>query len=309
MPDLAFDLRHLKYAMLVAEHGSFRRAADATNIPQSTISRRIQLLEAQLGVALFERSRTGARPTHSGERFIREATFGAEHLSQAVSDLRQIQRGYSGVLRVGLVGSLASGFLADLFFRYRRTFPNIDIKVDENCSQSSAASVLNGRSDVAFVCGAPRLIGCHTRELWSERIFLAVPTWHRLASSEGVTLDDIRGEAFIVRADGAGSEIEDYLVRRLSAPSFRPRIVAQNVGRENLLNLVARGFGLTLTSESALGTSYSDVTFVPLSTPAEAVDFSVLWRTTNENPALRTLLKLCAVGPMTPPGEDGTSRT
>ncbi|HEX7858170.1 MAG TPA: hypothetical protein VF503_31185 [Sphingobium sp.] len=53
-------------------------------------------------------------------------------------------------------------------------------------------------------------------------------------------------------------------------------------------------FGLTLTSESALGTSYSDVTFIPLNTPAEAVEFSVLWRTTNENPALRILLKLCA---------------
>lgn len=266
MPDLAFDLRHLKYAMLVAEHGSFRRAADVTNIPQSTISRRIQLLEAQLGVALFERSRTGSRPTHSGERFIRDATFGAEHLSRAVSDLRQLQRGYSGVLRVGLVGSLASGFLADLFCRYRRKFPNIEIIVDEDCSQSSAAAVLNGRLDVAFVCGSPQLNGCRTRELWSEHIFLAVPTWHRLASNKSVALDDARGEAFIVRAHGPGPETEDYLVRRLSAPSFRPRIVAQNVGGENLLNMVARGFGLTLTCESALGTSYSGVTFVPLST-------------------------------------------
>jgi len=45
VPDLAFDLRYLKYAMLAAEHGSFRRAAEALNLSQSTISRRIQLLE------------------------------------------------------------------------------------------------------------------------------------------------------------------------------------------------------------------------------------------------------------------------
>ena len=45
VPDLALDLRYLKYAMLVAEHGSFRRAASILNLSQSTISRRIQLLE------------------------------------------------------------------------------------------------------------------------------------------------------------------------------------------------------------------------------------------------------------------------
>ena len=55
MPDLAFDLRHRPYAMLVAEHGSFRRAADVLELSQSTISRRVQSLERRLGVTLFDR--------------------------------------------------------------------------------------------------------------------------------------------------------------------------------------------------------------------------------------------------------------
>lgn len=85
VPDLAFDLRYLKYAMLVAEHGSFRRAASVLNLSQSTISRRIQLLERRLGVPLFERNHAGARTTLAGERFMRDAIVGAEHLQQAVS--------------------------------------------------------------------------------------------------------------------------------------------------------------------------------------------------------------------------------
>ncbi|EJU15037.1 LysR family transcriptional regulator [Sphingomonas sp. LH128] len=296
MPDLAFDLRHLKYAMLVAEHGSFRRAADATNIPQSTITRRIQLLEAQLGVALFERSKTGARPTYSGERFIREATFGAEHLSRAVTDLRQVRSAHSGVLRVGIVGSLASGFLADLLNRFHRKHENIDVVVEESSSQSIAAGVSQSRLDVAFVCGSPQLAGCQIRPLWRERILLAVPAAHTFAASVSVNLEDVRDEVFIVRAHGPGPEIEDYLVRQLSGPSFRPRIVAHNVGAENLLNMVARGFGVTLSSESALGTSYSGVRFIGLSNEQEVVGFSILWRTTNENPAMRALLQLSAEG-------------
>ncbi|WP_426435835.1 LysR family transcriptional regulator [Bradyrhizobium genosp. P] len=44
MPDIAFDLRYLKYAILAAETGSFRRTAEVLGISQSTLSRRVQLL-------------------------------------------------------------------------------------------------------------------------------------------------------------------------------------------------------------------------------------------------------------------------
>lgn len=52
MPDLAFDLRYLQYALVVVECGSFRRAADMLNLSQSTVSRRIQLFERRIGADL-----------------------------------------------------------------------------------------------------------------------------------------------------------------------------------------------------------------------------------------------------------------
>lgn len=142
MPDLALDLRFLRYAILVAEHGSFRRAADAMNLSQSTVSRRIQLLERRVGVPLFERSRSGVRPTPAGERFIREAAFGAEHIRQAVSSLSMEKRGQIGELKIGLMASLASGFLADVLEAFHFRFPNIDIKIEEATAQATAAGVL-----------------------------------------------------------------------------------------------------------------------------------------------------------------------
>src|SRR3546814_11137692 len=71
--------------------------------------------------------------------------------------------------------------------------------------------------------GDPRLPGCHTQDLWSERIFIALPDRHLLASSRDITLQDVRGEVFLVEADAAGPAIEDYLVRRLSGPGLRPK--------------------------------------------------------------------------------------
>ncbi|WP_354202019.1 LysR family transcriptional regulator [Bradyrhizobium sp. JR4.1] len=153
MPDLSLDLRYLRYAILVAEHGSVRRTADILNIRQSTVSRRIQLLERRIGVQLFERSRSGARTTLAGERFLREAAVGAEHLREAVNGLTLARRGHFGGLRIGLMASLASGFLADLHGAYHSRFPGIEIKLDEATSQVNASAVLNGRLDAAFIPG------------------------------------------------------------------------------------------------------------------------------------------------------------
>jgi len=58
---LAFDLRQLRYALAAAEYRSFRRAADALHVKESTLSRRIRQMEERLGVALFERSRAAVR--------------------------------------------------------------------------------------------------------------------------------------------------------------------------------------------------------------------------------------------------------
>src|SRR3546814_4274967 len=55
MPDLSLDLRHLRYALAAAQHQSFRRAAATLDVSQSTLTRRVQLLEHRIGFRIFDR--------------------------------------------------------------------------------------------------------------------------------------------------------------------------------------------------------------------------------------------------------------
>ncbi|QNA86683.1 LysR family transcriptional regulator [Sphingomonas sp. So64.6b] len=292
MPDLALDLRYLRYALAAAEHGSFRRAATALGLPQSTVSRRIQLLEASLGASLFERKRTGVRPTPAGDRFLKEAIISASRLHRAAQELILARRGNQGELRIGLVASFARGFLSDLIGAYRAAFPRIRIELFEETPQANLAGVMNGRLDVAFLAGKPIISECSSLHLWDERIYLALPETHRLASATEISWQDVRDEPFIVGVGGPGPEIEDYLVKRLSSPGFRPVIDAHRVGRENLINMVAKGFGLTLTTDSTLGTAFAGVVFRPMAGNSDIVPSSAIWSTGNPNPALKHLLHL-----------------
>lgn len=93
MPETNLDLRVFRYALASAEHGSFRRAAAALNVQQSTVSRGVRSLEHRVGVALFERGHAGIRPTVAGDRFLQEATLGLDHLARAMQRVGALQRG------------------------------------------------------------------------------------------------------------------------------------------------------------------------------------------------------------------------
>jgi DNA-binding transcriptional LysR family regulator len=292
VPDVAYDLRYLRYAVLAAEHGSFRRTAELLSVSQSTVSRRIQILERRIGIALFERHRSGARATLAGERFLREAVIGARHLHQAVDAVAQAKRGATGVIRVGLTACLANGFLAELLAAYHHRYPAIDVSFEEGTSQINAGALLNGRLDVAFMLTDPRLPGCRSERLWDETIHVAVPASHRIASLGGVNLDDVRHETFLVMANAAGPEIVDYLVRQLSGSGIRPTISVQHIGCDNLLSMVAQGFGITLATSSVGGVAYPGVRFIPIANSEDTFSFSAVWSATNQNPALKFLLDM-----------------
>lgn len=176
MTDLSLDLRYLHVALVVADHGSFRRAAEDLGIPQSTVSRRVQLLEHRLGAPLFTRNHKGIRLTVEGARFLNEARLGAQHLSNAVSTMKSLRNADQGYLRVGLFASLAAGFAKRLFLEYRKRHSRIAIRLEETTSQAAISSIVDGHLDLAFITGKPVLSTCETMKLWDEQLLLAVPS-------------------------------------------------------------------------------------------------------------------------------------
>ncbi|WP_333836073.1 LysR family transcriptional regulator [Novosphingobium sp.] len=295
MPDLAFDLRYLQYALVVAECGSFRRAADMLNLSQSTVSRRVQLLERRIGAQIFERDRTGTRPTLWGELFIRDAAVGAESLRQAISGMATLRRGDEGELRIGIMGSLAQGPLGELIEAYRGRYPRIHVKIEEATLQANAAGVMNRRLDVAFIPGTRSPPGCEVRHFWVETLYVAVSTDHPLAAVPRVSWEDLRDEIFLITAGCHGPEVEGIVIRQASNLGFHPKISVQGVGRENLLNMVGKGYGLTVVASSTIGVGYPGVKFRPIDPVGETVTWRAAWQPNNRNPALMRLLELLAV--------------
>lgn len=293
MPDVSLDFRYLRYVLLVAQFGSFRAAAESENMTQSTISRRVSILERKVGVRLFERSHNGARLTVAGERFVQTAAYSAERLREVIREVRETVKGEIGQLRIGLMTSLAAGPMADIIGDFHRLNPRIELTFEETASDGAIVGLLCRRLDAAFLPNVLNFPGCESLQLYEEELCLAVSSEHRLASAGMVAWEDIKSEKFILPSGSAGGELDEFLLRQLSIGRSAPRISIQYVGRENLLNLVARDCGVALVlASTAAGMARCDVAFLRLYETAKKIEFSLVWSAMSENPARKKFVDI-----------------
>jgi DNA-binding transcriptional LysR family regulator len=123
----ALTLVSVTQALLVGEYLSFRRVATVLGVRQSAVSRRVRELEDELGVSLFERHHAGVRITNAGVRFLQEARAALLQLDQAVKTATAAGGGKIGRLSVGILSSIATGYLRELIQVYRSRHPGADV--------------------------------------------------------------------------------------------------------------------------------------------------------------------------------------
>ncbi len=284
------DLQSVSQALVVAEFLSIRRAAGQLGVRASAVSRRLRLLEEQLGVTLFERHNAGVQPTLAGLRFFDRARWAVAELDYAVSSATSIQKGEAGLLKVAFYPSLASGLLQQILAEHRARFPQVEFGFLEGAPADQLVALRQHRADVAFLTAASEAPGAESEALWEERISVVIPKGHPLGGREALTWADLRGEAFIVRAYGSGPVIYAWLAGKLHPEGYAPNIRQHDVCRESLLGLVSAGYGLTVVAGSATALTMPGLVFRPVSDDDAIVAIRMAWMKGNENPALGPFL-------------------
>lgn len=290
---MSFELRHLRYVVAAAEHGSFRKAALALGVQESAVSRRIRDLEDEIGATLFIRHHAGVCPTYAGHQFVGRARKAINQLSHATRDVGLIGRAEKGVVRLGIFSSLASGFLAELLQTYGAKHSGVRLEIVEGGPCDHVPAIRQHRLDVAFLTGPPKAADCDALHLWNERVYVAMSKGDALAEKEEVAWGDLQERTFVVSETPPGPEIYDYLVKHLSDLGRSPDIERQAVYRDTLMQIVAGGRKLTLTSEATTAAQFPGVTYRPLI--GETLPFCAIWSPRNDNPAFRRLLSLARV--------------
>ena len=126
---MEITLRQIKYFIAAAETGKIAAAASLLSISPSSITESIKELEKIVGVKLITRHRRGINLTFDGYRFLQHCCNINASVSDAVYAIKNSSTNTAGDLALGITITVSGYFLASPLARFKRTFPNINIKI------------------------------------------------------------------------------------------------------------------------------------------------------------------------------------
>ena len=290
----AVEIRYLRYAIASAEHRSFRRAAEALRIRQSTLSRRIRDMELRLGVKLFARSRAGVRPTDAAAPFLRSASALVESIEVMTEAVKAAGRGDRGRLKLGVSVSPSAGAFQQLVLAFRAACPDVEIQICDGAAPELHHRLDIGAVDLVILPGEPGPDSCGSLSLWSERMHVALPEAHRLGAKAALAWVDLREETFLIgEPPDATSGVSAAALTKLQGAGG-VRLCQHRVSPGQLISLVACGLGFAVLSEANAGLVCQGVVYRPIVDGRVAAQFGYAahWRPERVSPVLARFLQL-----------------
>jgi DNA-binding transcriptional LysR family regulator len=285
-----FDLTHARGFVAVAEELHFGRAAARLNLTQSPLSRQIQALEQALGVELLQRTSRSVRLTEAGRAFLAEAYRVLEAAEAAERQTRRVARGEAGLVRIGFTSAAVYRALPLVVARLRAELPEVDLVLQEMVTADQLEVLAARRIDLGLLrppAGLPaEAADIAFSVLLRERLLLAVPRAHSLATGGRPELRDLDGQDFITWTPRGGSYFLDLLGALFRGAGVAPRPRQRVDGMHAMLALVGAGIGVALVPEAARTIRMANVILRPIRLPANvAAELSLAWRRSDDAPA------------------------
>lgn len=290
-------LRHLPYFLVVAETGSLLAAAARLNTAQSAISRRIRLLEAELGgTPLFAREARGMRLLPAGEALLDEARAIEAAAARAHARIQAISGGTAGSVTVGFaeIVTRQPGMLAALE-AFAAEHPDIDLRLRPLVSEEQRAELQSGGIDIGFLYHAPdediaRALASPRRQFAARALvrdpyLLAINADHPLAQRKSIRLADLGQEPIIWASHKKNPRLYDRLLAACERSGYTPRIVMETPTSDVTMTVVARAMGTGFVPASLEGHAPPEVRFIRPVDFDMAMTLSLAWRIDPEGEA------------------------
>lgn len=194
---MRFDLIDLRLFLAILETGSITAGAQRANLALASASARVRGLEAQVGVPLLVRARSGARPTPAGEALGHHARLLLQQAERMRGELSRFGKGLKGHLRLWSNTAALSGRLPADLARFLARHPDIDADLEERPSNAIVRALREGLIHVGVLSQAVGLSGLEWRPYGEDRLMALLPADHPLTMRERLTFPELAGEPFV----------------------------------------------------------------------------------------------------------------
>ena len=286
------EFRQLRYFVTVAQELHFGRAAETLDITQPALSKQIRVLEANIGIELFFRTKRSVKLTPAGEVFLTEAQQLLQQADAAVRLAKDTASGKVGKLKIGLTATATYTILPDLVRRFRADYPQVEIEMLELSTEAQVIALNRGEIDIGFLHPPIDSRGLTIYPILAEELVVVLPKQHGLTIKESLSFSDLASESFILHPRAEGPFLYDEFLKLCRQAGFEPKIVKEVDTHQARIFFVAAGMGITFLPKS-LETSISlDLVYKPMRDLPIKLNFSAAWRSLISLPVLEEFLKI-----------------
>jgi len=284
-------LRQLHYLKLLAEHGSFSRAAEAANVSQPALSAGIQELERILGGAVVERTRGNIHLTAMGVEAVRRAEDILARCEDMVEAARKAGRPLSGRLRLGIIPTVAPFLLPRTLPGLKSAHPHLKLFIREDLTARLVAALKAGQLDCAVIALPYQATGIEHIRIGDDEILAAAPVGHALASPGPIQPGALKAGDLILLEDGHCLRDQALAAFDIDAPRGEDVFAATSL--HTLVQMVGSGLGVSFLPEMAVRAGLADnagVVIRHIAADAPRREIVVAWRSGSSRAADARLL-------------------
>lgn len=245
-------LTQLEYIVAVDTYRHFGKAAESCFITQPTLSMQIKKLEEELEIFIFDRSKQPLIPTDVGQRIIDQARVILKQSEEIYNIVKEHKNQVSGLLRIGIIPTLAPYLLPVFIGRYKKNYPNIFIKVVEQTTDNIVDLLNRDLIDVGILVTPLKEGKIIEKPIFYEEMLIYTNPSHKLHRQKQITIKDIATPEIWLLSDGHC--FRDQVVNLCSflgtVDSELP-FHFEAGSLETLMNIVDREGGITLIPELA----------------------------------------------------------
>jgi LysR family transcriptional regulator, hydrogen peroxide-inducible genes activator len=271
-------LKQLRYFDALAREQHFGRAADACAVTQPALSMQIQELEASLGIALVERTRSGIKLTPKGAAIAERAQRLLNDARDLIDFAKHSAGILSGALRLGVIPSVAPYVLPTLLPMMREKYADIELHLRETQTHQLIEELVEGKLDVLFLALPVKHPDIETLEIMEDRFLLAMPKSKKLTGRVRATKELIAGDRLLLLEEGHC--LRDQALTYCSLQNVDAVNTFGATSLSTIVEMVSAGLGITLLPEICVGVESRsrDLKIIRFAEPEPSRTLGLAWR-------------------------------
>ena len=192
----------MEYFLAVVNNGSFSLAAEKCFVTQPSLSMQIKNLEEELGVILLDRSKKPVMLTQAGEVVANRAREVLKVYHQVYEDVEMLKGNVTGLLRLGVIPTIAPYLLPNLVQDFSRRCPNVELEIREMITPDIIKAMEHDQIDAAILAGGTTPEGIIEEDIFDDRFYAYVSPNHPLAARSNVRVEDIDLRDMLLLSEG-----------------------------------------------------------------------------------------------------------